>query len=100
MVGAYGIPGISEPAIPTQPAPRDRRSSATAPAVADAIEIGPEAARLAQILALTGPPRRDEEVRAEKVAKAIEDIQKGMHRIHEVVRIVASRVSKYVAANS
>jgi hypothetical protein len=96
MVGTYGIPGISEPAIATQPVPRERRSSAAAaPPLADGLEISPAASALARLLA---PMHDDSEVRAEKVAKAIEDIEKGMHQIHEVVRIVAGRVSRYVAA--
>ncbi len=81
-----------------QPRPRPhrgRRPPSKSPATnADDVDISPEARAAAQAVQAARLQSPGEDVRAERVAEAKRNLELGAHRVQEVVKLVAARMTK------
>lgn len=96
MVGIYGINGIPGPATTSQPKARGTVSETKSPFTSDNVSISDEAQLASRAAQLVEQARAESEVRAERVARAKENIENGTYKMQGVVKIVAARVSKYI----
>ena len=98
MVGIPSIAGIPEPANPSGPLKPGGRTDKSKPAgTTDGVDFS-AAAQSASAVARLLEDRQDatsQEVRAERIAQARENIEQGIHQVNDVVRIVAARLSGY-----
>jgi len=94
MGGIHGIGGLPEPINLNSASGRTRRSEdrPAAAASSDTVHVSAAGASLSRLTGLS------DEVRAERIAQARENLEKGTHQILEVVEVVASRISKYIDA--
>lgn len=99
MVGIFGIGGgpvrandveqaQSRATREAAPAPKKPQTSADKDALA--------ASDVARFAGLANMAASDADIRAERVAEAQRNIEQGIHRIQEVVQIVAARISRYI----
>jgi hypothetical protein len=99
MVGMYGIGGVTDAANVGQAASLGKRvSPETASLAKDEVKISPEAFTVARAAELTEVSEARKELQAARVTKAQEDIEKGTHRLQEVVKLVAGRVNIHLEA--
>lgn len=94
MVGIYGIPGVSAPAIskPLNEGAQAKPPAAEKTAQGDEVTFSDTAQQASDIARLMEQVAERDEIRAEQVARAKENIEKGAYRIADVVRVVATRV--------
>ena len=98
MVGIPSIAGIPEPANPSGPLKPGGRTDSSRPSGATDDAVFSAAAQSVAAVAHLLDERQQassEEVRAERIAQARENIEQGIHQVNEVVRIVAARLSGY-----
>lgn len=97
MGGIHGIGGLPEPINLNSAPGRARRSDdrPSAAASADSVQVSSEGANLSR---LSGLSDQIDAQRAERIAQARENLEKGTHQILEVVEVVASRISKFIDA--
>ncbi|HPJ98437.1 MAG TPA: flagellar biosynthesis anti-sigma factor FlgM [Candidatus Hydrogenedentes bacterium] len=95
MVGVNGIPGVPEPSTvrKAEAAAPVRQAPAGVPA-ADGVEISLEAQAAARAVQAERLQAAGEDVRAERVAEAKRNLEQGAHRVQEVVKLVAARMTK------
>jgi flagellar biosynthesis anti-sigma factor FlgM len=96
MVGMNGIIGVPGPANTSQPKARGSVSGSRGSLARDSVDFSSQAQEASRTAQLLEQARAESEVRAERVAKAKENIENGTYKMQGVVRIVASRVSKYI----
>jgi hypothetical protein len=73
-----------------------QRKPAAAP-IADTVAFSEAGKGASEVAKLAQEAVRESEVRAEMVAKAKQDLEEGTHRMQDVVRFVAARLTRYVA---
>ena len=75
---------------------RKSQSESSAGTSQDALSISPEARMASNIVQFSEAIKDLPEVRQERVEQARKNVEEGNHRVTEVVRLVASRMSRYV----
>ena len=95
MVGVNGIGGAPEP-TPERPASaRDRkRNEATETRSQDGVRISNEAQEAASVARLSQAAGQESEIRADRVAAARENLEKGLYKKENVVVEVAKRLTR------
>ena len=95
MVGVNGIVNVPEPSnVRKAEAPAPRNGGVAANVAADGFDISREAKAAAEAVQAMRLDAPGAEVRAERVAQAKRNLQQGAHRVQEVVKLVAARMSK------
>lgn len=94
MITIAGVGGIPEEGIPRHTARRDRGSSMLEPK--DAVELSGKAREAAQILQVAAETDV-EQLRQERIEQARQRIAEGSYQIVEIVKLVASRISRFSA---
>jgi anti-sigma28 factor (negative regulator of flagellin synthesis) len=97
MVTMFGIGNIPEPRMPSSAHDKQRVMSTVGGAPFDNVEISAkalEAASIAQLAKRIDNPAQA--IRAERVAEAKENVQKGAYKVQEVVLKVAARVDRFL----
>ncbi len=97
MVGIHGISGIRQPVETKRADDRDKQVETQDMALRDGVEISQEAQRAAEAERLLGQVEKTNEVRAERIAQAKENLEQGTYKVQEVVLQVAARISGYVS---
>ena len=92
MFGVNGIGGIPEPANAQEGGARVRKADAARDQSKDEIAISSEA----QAAARASQAVHKAELRAQKIARAKENIAQGTYRVQDVVRQVAAVISQYI----
>ena len=100
MVGLNGILGIPQPANTNQPKARGGVRDDQGNAAQDSVELSNQTQEASRADQLAEQSKAESEVRAERVAKAKENIENGTYKMQSVVRIVAARMSKYIYENA
>ena len=96
MVGMQGIVGIPEAANAQRTEVRGSKAVSLTSSSRDAVDISPAAREAAGANGLAEAVKNSG-MRAERVAEAKQRIEEGAHRIQDVVQVVASRITPYVA---
>ena len=101
MIGVRGIGGVPEPANSNQANVRSKPSiiRQTSTLGRDDVRISDEAlaaSRLADFVEQA--EERSEETQAERLDQLRAKLEQGSHKVNQVVKTVAARVSSYVAA--
>ena len=98
MVGIYGIGGIPEPANTTTAGASGKKE--TSPSIilrdSDGVVISARAQQTSKIAKMLETSEEQAKLQAERIAKARESIEQGTYKMQDVVRIVASRVSRFI----
>jgi anti-sigma28 factor (negative regulator of flagellin synthesis) len=94
----YGIGGVSEPrgSDPGLLSGRTGGKPRAADPAHDGVAISPEAREASQAQRLLGASEEVARARQERIDRARESIEAGTYKVVEVVRMVASRVSRYM----
>jgi anti-sigma28 factor (negative regulator of flagellin synthesis) len=97
MVGVRGVGGVPEPAPgrPAEARERKRAESTDAPAQ-DGVRISPEAKQAAEAARMTEVARQEPDIRADRVAAAREQLERGEYKRADIVAKVAERISRYL----
>lgn len=96
MGGIQGIGGPPGPVDLNTANGRARRPE-NRPAAAssdDTVQVSSEGANLAKLAGIASEVDAD---RVERIAQARENLQNGTYKVQEVLEVVASRISKYIA---
>ena len=96
MVGINGIGGLSEPVNTKQVSGPKSLAPLAQTQQADDVEISPEALNASSRGQLVTRSETADQLRAERIAQAKENIEQGVYRIQEVVLQVADRIAQYV----
>jgi len=105
MAGIQGLGGIPEPRPegPARARERDRDNAgspaangAESAAASDGVQISPEARAAAEVGRLTQIARSQDDVRAERVEQARQNLINGNFRDPEVVAQVAERILRFL----
>lgn len=98
MVGINGIGGIPEPANPRRAQGTDNKIAAQAPNATDGDEalFSDEAKEAASLGRMIEAANQQSEVRAEAIERARQNLEKGVHQILDVVRVVAARIAMHL----
>lgn len=98
MVTMKGISGVPEPKPDRASNVRERREKDVAKTgkTQDDVLISSEAQAAAKLARLTQIARQEADIRADRVAQARENIERGDYKRPEVVAKVAERISKYL----
>jgi anti-sigma28 factor (negative regulator of flagellin synthesis) len=97
MVGILGIGGVPELANTTPAAVREKRDDLEKGLVRDDVLISQQALDASRITRTSGSSAPNaEELQAQRVAQAKQNIEKGAYRVQQVVRQVAARISRFV----
>ena len=98
MVGIKGITGLPEPAPERPTNVRDRKPapSAETAQTKDDVLISNEAQAAAAVMRSMQIAKSEPDIRAERVAAAKQNIERGDYKRPEVVARVAERISKYL----
>jgi len=95
MVGVNGIVAVPEPSnVRKAEASAPLRDAVAASPAADGVDISPEAQAAAQAAQAARLQSPGEDVRDERVAEAKRNLEQGAHRVQEVVKLVAARMTK------
>lgn len=95
MVGAVGVVGLPElPRIPASDA-RKQGASSESPPSEDSITLSSQAESMVAYAAAMNSA--DNVVRKERIAQARQNVENGVHRINDVLRLVAGRMSSYIS---
>ncbi len=95
MVGVNGIVAVPEPSnVRKAEAAAPPRDVVAASPAADDVDISPEARAAAQAVQAALLQSPGEDVPAERVAEAKRNLELGAHRVQEVVKLVAARMTK------
>lgn len=98
MIGIQGIGGVQEPTPPkTGPGKAKAPEAVAEEALTDGVSISPEAAEASETSSVVSQAAAANEVRQERVEQARESIEKGTYKVQDVVRQVASRLTKFVS---
>lgn len=96
MVGLQGISGVPEPSGPRPAHGRTRAAEPAPTASGDGVEISDDALHAASASSRFRLSGTAAEIRAERIEEARQNLEDGLYKMHDVVRQVASRLSKYV----
>ncbi len=97
MVGIQGINGIPEPAPGRSSNLRERkRAEGKIDAAKDGVTISTEAQEAAEVSRMAQAARNIPDIRADRVAAAKANLEKGNHKNIEVLRQVARNLLKYL----
>jgi anti-sigma28 factor (negative regulator of flagellin synthesis) len=98
MIGIQGIGGVQEPNGPNSGTGRTKESEkAKVPVTPDGVNISPEGEKAAVAGSILQQSGEMSDVRNVKIAQARENLEKGTYKVQDVVRQVASRLTKYVS---
>lgn len=99
MIGIQGISAIQEPNGPKSSGP-GRAKDAEKPIVTsnqDGVTISPEAEKAAEAKSVVSDAAAANELRQERIEQAKERIEEGTYKVQDVVRQVASRLTRFVS---
>lgn len=98
MVGVNSIGGFPEPATPRQVRGTDNKITGQAPQTTDSDEVlfSDQAKEAASVGRLTDAANQQSDVRAEAIERARQNLEKGVHQILDVVRVVAARIAMHL----
>jgi flagellar biosynthesis anti-sigma factor FlgM len=98
MIGIQGITAVPESTGPRQGSGKVKNPEKTVTARAsDGVSISPEAEQAAGTNVAVHQAIAENEVRQEKVEQAKQSIEQGTYKVQDVVRQVASRLTKFVS---
>lgn len=93
MVGIPRIDGVPEFANAKRVDERGKRGESQETRPVDGLLISPEAKAASEAAHLLRVTEEESEVREERVAQAIEKVEKGAYKVREIVRQVAARIA-------
>ncbi len=99
MIGIQGFGAVQEPSGSKQGPGRTKESdkAPTLP-VSDGVTISPQAAEAAAVTtSVVAEAAATNEVRQERIEQAKESIEQGTYKVQDVVRQVASRLTRFVS---
>ncbi|HIA48477.1 MAG TPA: flagellar biosynthesis anti-sigma factor FlgM [Candidatus Hydrogenedentes bacterium] len=97
MIGIQGFGSVPKPSGPKQgPGQAKEPEKSGYSASSDGVEFSPEAEDASAASSVLNEISTTSDVRNERVQQAKESIEKGTYRVQDVVRQVASRLSKFV----
>lgn len=95
MAGIQGIAGVPEPLGGSRVQGRSKAPAPSTGPEPDGLQISPQAAQAAAAAHVAATDGHSE-IRQERIAEARQQLEKGTHRLQEVVLDVAARLSKFV----
>jgi flagellar biosynthesis anti-sigma factor FlgM len=97
MVSVRGVGGVPEPSSNRPVDARERkRAEEKGTPVKDGVEISPEAKQAAEVARLSDIARQEPDIRADRVAAAKEQLERGDYKRADVVSKVAERIGRYL----
>lgn len=98
MIGIQGIGGVQEPSGSKPATGRSKESEkANAPASPDGVSISAEGEKAFEAGTILHQSGEMSDVRTVKIERARENLENGTYKVQDVVRQVASRLTKYVS---
>jgi len=98
MVGIHRIGGAPEFANVKRTVQRDRKAADSGTPARDDVHISREAQSAFEVARLIEETALQQDIRADRIAKAQEQIERGAYKVQEIVQRVAARIAGYVSA--